>query len=125
VRGYDIPGVTVFVLGLTGLVFGLSRGGLNGWADPWTIGGIVAGVVLLEELRAVMHGEDERAQRRRQWHETTDPGEQLRILEAARAHTDSLLELVGRRKEELETFEAELNERRRRVAHLLRELAHR
>src|SRR5215218_5347216 len=47
VRGYDIPGVTVFVLGLTGLVFGLSRGGLNGWSDPWTIGGIVAGVVLL------------------------------------------------------------------------------
>ena len=47
VRGYDIPGVLVFVLGLTGLVFGLSRGGLNGWSDPWTIGGIVAGVVLL------------------------------------------------------------------------------
>ena len=37
----------VFVLGLTGLVFGLSRGGLNGWADPLTIGGIVVGVVLL------------------------------------------------------------------------------
>src|SRR6185437_4339680 len=35
VRGYDIPGVTVFVVGL------------NGWTDPWTIGGIVAGVVLL------------------------------------------------------------------------------
>jgi MFS family permease len=47
VRGYDVPGVTVFVLGLTGLVFGLSRGGLNGWTDPWTIGGIVLGVVLL------------------------------------------------------------------------------
>src|SRR4051794_38240389 len=47
VRGYDIPGVTVFVIGLTGLVFGLSRGGLNGWTDPWTIAGIVVGVVLL------------------------------------------------------------------------------
>ena len=47
VRGYDIPGVLVFVAGLTGLVFGLSRGGLNGWSDPLTIGGIVAGVVLL------------------------------------------------------------------------------
>jgi MFS family permease len=47
VRGYDVPGVLVFVLGLTGLVFGLSRGGLNGWSDPWTIGGIVAGIVLL------------------------------------------------------------------------------
>ena len=42
-----MPGVLVFVVGLTGLVFGLSRGGLNGWSDPWTIGGIVAGVVLL------------------------------------------------------------------------------
>jgi MFS family permease len=47
VRGYDIPGVLVFVAGLTGLVFGLSRGGLNGWSDPLTIGGIVAGLVLL------------------------------------------------------------------------------
>ena len=47
VRGYDVPGVLVFVVGLTGLVFGLSRGGLNGWSDPWTIGGILAGVVLL------------------------------------------------------------------------------
>jgi MerR family transcriptional regulator, repressor of the yfmOP operon len=78
----------------------------------------------LEELRAVMHGEDERAQRRREWHETSDPAEQRRILEAARSHPDSLLELVGRRKEELETFEAELNERRQRVAHLLGDLAH-
>src|SRR3954464_3855091 len=47
VRGYDIPGVLLFVAGLTGLVFGLSRGGLNGWSDPLTIGGIVVGVVLL------------------------------------------------------------------------------
>ena len=47
VRGFDIPGVVVFVIGLTGLVFGLSRGGLNGWSDPLTIGGIVVGVVLL------------------------------------------------------------------------------
>ena len=62
-----------------------------------------------------MHGEDERAQRRREWHETTDPAEQRRHPGAALAHTDSLLELVGRRKEELETFEAELNERRQRA----------
>ena len=47
VRGFDVPGVVVFVVGLTGLVFGLSRGGLNGWGDPLTIGGIVVGVVLL------------------------------------------------------------------------------
>jgi DNA-binding transcriptional MerR regulator len=75
----------------------------------------------LDELKSVMHGEDERAQRRRAWHETTDPAEQRRILDEALAHVDSLLALVGRRKEELETFEAELNERRRRAAHLLEE----
>jgi DNA-binding transcriptional MerR regulator len=77
--------------------------------------------VSLDELKTVMHGEDERAQRRRAWSETDDPAEQRRILDEALAHVDSLLALVGRRKEELETFEAELNERRQRAAHLLRE----
>jgi EmrB/QacA subfamily drug resistance transporter len=47
VRGLDPWGTLTFVAGLTGLVFGLSRGGISGWADPLTIGGIVAGVVLL------------------------------------------------------------------------------
>src|SRR5262249_45441985 len=47
VRGFDVPGVVLFVAGLTGFVFALSRAGLNGWGDPLTIGGIVAGVVLL------------------------------------------------------------------------------
>ena len=75
----------------------------------------------LDELRVVMHGEDERAQRRRAYHETTDPDERRRMLEAAMAHVDSLLELVGRRRAELESFEAELHQRRQRVAHLLKE----
>src|SRR6201999_1323155 len=39
--------VTVFVLGLTALVYGLSRAGLSGWTDPLTLGGIAVGVVLL------------------------------------------------------------------------------
>src|SRR3954453_18549134 len=47
VRGFDVPGVVLFVAGLTGLVYGLSRAGLSGWSDPLTIGGIVVGVVLL------------------------------------------------------------------------------
>ena len=34
VRGLDVPGTLTFVLGLTGLVFGISRGGLTGWSDP-------------------------------------------------------------------------------------------
>src|SRR4051794_8451406 len=76
----------------------------------------------LDELKVVMHGEDERAKRRREYHETSDPAERHRLLLEAQAHTDSLLEIVGRRKEELETFEAELNERRQRLAHPLRGL---
>jgi DNA-binding transcriptional MerR regulator len=76
----------------------------------------------LEELREVMIGEEARAQRRREWHETSDPAERRRILTEGLAYTDSLLELVGRRKAELETFEAELRERRQRQGHLLREL---
>jgi EmrB/QacA subfamily drug resistance transporter len=47
VRGLDIPGGVVFVAGLTGLVLGISRGGLTGWTDPVTIVGLIVGVVLL------------------------------------------------------------------------------
>jgi EmrB/QacA subfamily drug resistance transporter len=47
VRGYDALGTTTFVLGLTGLVLGVSRGGLSGWNDPIVIGGLAAAVVLL------------------------------------------------------------------------------
>jgi MFS family permease len=47
VRGFDLPGVIVFVAGLTGLVYGLSRGGLDGWTDTQTIAGLAVGVVLL------------------------------------------------------------------------------
>ncbi len=47
VRGFDVPGVLTFVIGLTGFVYGLSRAGLNGWGDPQTIGGIVVGLIFL------------------------------------------------------------------------------
>jgi DNA-binding transcriptional MerR regulator len=76
----------------------------------------------LDELRVVMHGEDARAQRRREWHESTDPAERRRILTEAEEHLDGLLAIVGRRKQELESFEAELDERRRQAALLLGEL---
>src|SRR6201999_173583 len=33
-RGLDILGTATFVAGLTGLVLGISRGGINGWDDP-------------------------------------------------------------------------------------------
>jgi EmrB/QacA subfamily drug resistance transporter len=47
VRGYDLLGTTTFVAGLTGLVLGLSRGGIAGWSDPITVVALIAGVVLL------------------------------------------------------------------------------
>jgi EmrB/QacA subfamily drug resistance transporter len=46
-RGLDIPGGAVFVVGLTGLTLGVSRGGLSGWSDPLVIGGLITGAVLL------------------------------------------------------------------------------
>ncbi|HME03661.1 MAG TPA: MFS transporter [Solirubrobacteraceae bacterium] len=47
VRGYDVLGNTTFVIGLTGLVLGVSRGGLTGWNDPAVIGALVTAAVLL------------------------------------------------------------------------------
>jgi MFS family permease len=47
VRGYDIPGVLTFVFGLTGLVLGVSRGGISGWNDPVVIVSLIAALVLL------------------------------------------------------------------------------
>jgi EmrB/QacA subfamily drug resistance transporter len=46
-RGYDPLGTVTFVVGLTGLVYGVSRGGISGWSDGLTIAGLVAGAVLL------------------------------------------------------------------------------
>src|SRR3954468_11375015 len=47
VRGLDLLGTTTFVTGLTGLVLGISRGGLSGWNDPVVIGGLATAAVLL------------------------------------------------------------------------------
>jgi MFS family permease len=41
------------VVGLTGLVLGISRGGISGWNDPVVIGGLVAGAVLLPTFVAI------------------------------------------------------------------------
>jgi MFS family permease len=45
------------VIGLTGLVYGVSRGGLHGWSDPLTVGGIVAGVVLIPAFVLIERGQ--------------------------------------------------------------------
>jgi EmrB/QacA subfamily drug resistance transporter len=46
-RGLDLVGTTTFVVGLTGLVLALSKGGLSGWNNSMVIGGLVAAAVLL------------------------------------------------------------------------------
>src|SRR3954454_21139142 len=52
-RGLDLAGTVVFVVGLTGLVLGISRGGLSGWDDPVVIGGLAAAAVLLPAFIAI------------------------------------------------------------------------
>jgi EmrB/QacA subfamily drug resistance transporter len=47
VRGYDVLGTATFVVGLTGLVLGVSRGGLSGWNDSIVIISLIAAAVLL------------------------------------------------------------------------------
>ncbi len=46
-RGLDLVGTGVFVAGLTGLVFGVSRGGIDGWNDPLVYFSLVLAVILL------------------------------------------------------------------------------
>ena len=47
VRGLDLLGTATFVVGLTGLVLGISKGGLSGWSDPVVVGGLAAAAILL------------------------------------------------------------------------------
>jgi len=53
VRGLDLAGTVTFVVGLTGLVLGISRGGISGWHDPIVIGGLAAAAVLLPAFVAI------------------------------------------------------------------------
>src|SRR5947209_7460750 len=44
---FDALGTITFLIGLTGLVLGISKGGISGWSSPMVIGGLAAAVVLL------------------------------------------------------------------------------
>jgi MFS family permease len=46
-RSFDVLGTITFLIGLTGLVYGVSRGGISGWDSPLVIGGLILGFVLL------------------------------------------------------------------------------
>src|ERR1700755_1856354 len=52
-RGLDLLGVTTYVVGLTGLVLALSKGGLGGWNNSLVIGGFAAGIVLVAAVGVV------------------------------------------------------------------------
>jgi EmrB/QacA subfamily drug resistance transporter len=44
---FDFAGTVTFLVGLTGLVLGVSKGGISGWNNPVVIGGLIAAVVLM------------------------------------------------------------------------------
>ncbi len=44
---FDAAGTVTFLIGLTGLVLGISKGGISGWSSPVVIGGLIASAVLL------------------------------------------------------------------------------
>ncbi len=46
-RGLDLPGTLTFVVGLTGLVYGISRGGMQGWGEAMVIGSLLVGALLI------------------------------------------------------------------------------
>jgi EmrB/QacA subfamily drug resistance transporter len=54
-RGLDLIGTATFVAGLTGLVFGVSKGGISGWDEPLVIGGLIAAAVLLPLFVYIEH----------------------------------------------------------------------
>jgi EmrB/QacA subfamily drug resistance transporter len=53
VRGYDVLGTSTFVVGLTGLVLGVSRGGLSGWNDTIVIVALALAFFLLPAWVAI------------------------------------------------------------------------
>jgi MerR family transcriptional regulator, repressor of the yfmOP operon len=76
----------------------------------------------LEQLKAVLEAETARAELRRAYRETEDPGAQHRILTESLGHISTQLELVRNRRLELEQLDAELTEKRKAVKRRLKEL---
>jgi MFS family permease len=55
VRGFDLGGTLAFVVGLTGLVYGISRGGISGWNGPLVIGSLAIAAILLPLFVLIEH----------------------------------------------------------------------
>jgi DNA-binding transcriptional MerR regulator len=78
--------------------------------------------VSLDELRELVAAEDARALLRAEFRSTEDPRRRAELLEEARGHLDRQLELIRRRRRDLDELEAELGGRRERVEARLAEL---
>lgn len=76
----------------------------------------------LEELSTLLEAEAARAAIRREIQLTEDPGEIRRLREQALGHITTQLELVRRRRRELEQLESELVAKRRLVLRRLAEM---
>jgi DNA-binding transcriptional MerR regulator len=76
----------------------------------------------LDELKQLVEAEEARAAIRHRFRVTESDTERLRLLDAALPHIETQLELVRRRKRELETLESELVDRRKLVLARKREL---
>jgi Na+/melibiose symporter-like transporter len=46
-RSFDFLGTITFLIGLTGLVYGISKGGIEGWGEPPVIAALIAAAVFL------------------------------------------------------------------------------
>jgi MerR family transcriptional regulator, repressor of the yfmOP operon len=76
--------------------------------------------VSLDELRELLEAQDARAALRDEWHHGDPaPARRAAILRESARHLDRQLELVARRRAEIQELEAELSERRTRVGELL------
>jgi MerR family transcriptional regulator, repressor of the yfmOP operon len=78
--------------------------------------------VSLEDLRELLEAEEARAALRDEWHHA-NPGRGRRreILDQALGHVERQLELLARRRSEIERLEAELGARRQRIEQRLAE----
>ena len=79
--------------------------------------------VTLDELRELVAAQDARALLREEFHKTTSAKRRRAILNEALGYLDRQLELVARRRADLDTLDGELSERRARVLTLLDETA--
>jgi DNA-binding transcriptional MerR regulator len=77
----------------------------------------------LDELRQLVEAEEARAALRRRFDTSESDAERLRIVEAALPYVETQLELVRRRKHELEKLETELVDKRKRIVARRRELS--